>query len=502
MNLVNNISDLKQLYADGEYLTNCAWYTQDSIVVQMLNRKQHNLLVFLISVNGTFETQIIHEEINDTWVNVTQICEFLKRDDEDELQVGKELSFIWASQETGFRHLYKISVRLSQSSDGPLQTTTGTTGPLRSKLLNKTQLTSGAWEVDDESVWLDCKNNLIYFVGFKDSPLEKQLYVIPLDNEQEMIKKITTSGYSNSIIIFNSKHNLFLNIQSSISKPPFGFLNVIQNSNAQLPSTYRVGYVMSNKTVKSDGTVVNCVEQFEMLPGFSRPELFSYQLKESGDIVYGLIYKPDFMQADKKYPCLLEVYGGPGVQMVTNTFKSVRTFGRHMLASQGYVVCIFDCRGSINRGLAFEAHLNKRLGQVEVQDQVEVLQWLASSTNYIDLNRVAVHGFSYGGYLSLLCYAIRPDIFRLSIAGAPVTNWQLYDTGYTERYMDTPENNTDGYAKGSVLNHVSNFPSEEHRLLIIHGLNDENVHFTNSVELIHELVKANKPYDLQVRLII
>lgn len=194
----------------------------------------------------------------------------------------------------------------------------------------------------------------------------------------------------------------------------------------------------------------------------------------------------------------LKVYGGPCVQLVTNNFKSVRTFNRHLLASQGYVVCVLDCRGSANRGMAFESYLNRRLGQVEVNDQVEVLSWLASNTNYIDLKRVAVHGFSYGGYLSLLCYANRPDIFRCCIAGAPVSSWLLYDTGYTERYMDTPENNPEGYAKGSVLNHVSNFPNEDNRLLIIHGLNDENVHFAHTVELIHELVKVGRPYSLQV----
>lgn len=176
----------------------------------------------------------------------------------------------------------------------------------------------------------------------------------------------------------------------------------------------------------------------------------------------------------------------------------MRLLGRHVLASQGYVVCVIDCRGSVNRGKAFEAHSHRRLGQVEINDQVEVLNWLASSTNYIDLNRVAIHGFSYGGYLSLLGYALRPDVFKCCLAGAPVTSWQLYDTGYTERYLDTPENNPDGYAKGSVLNHVSNFPNEENRLLIIHGLNDENVHFQHTAELIHELVKASKPYTLQV----
>lgn len=463
-----------------------------------MNRKQKNLLVFLISTDNKFPTQILHEEINkEYWIYVTQVCDFLNKDNDDLIDLNKEISFIWASQETGFRHLYKYTVQLNNEANS--QSITSAENPLKSNLIKKQQLTSGNWEVSADSVWLDSANNLVYFIGLKDSPLENQLYVISLNNEIELIKKLTTSGYSNSLVVFNAQRTAFLNIQSSISKAPFGFLNIIQNcTNDRLPSTHRTGYILTNKITKPDGSIIDCVKQFEMLPGFSRPELFSYQLKESGDIVYGLIYKPHFMQADKKYPCVLEVYGGPQAQMVTNNFKSVRVLNRHLLASQGYVVCVFDCRGSTNRGIAFEGHIYKRLGQTEIQDQVEVLQWLASNTNYIDLNRIAIYGYSYGGYLSLMAYATRSDIFKLCIAGAPVTNWKIYDTGYTERYMDTPENNADGYAKGSILNYVNNFPNEYNRLLIIHGLNDENVLFNHSVELINELVKANKPYNLQV----
>jgi len=496
VNLINNINNLKSIYPDCEYLINCGWHNQDTILVQLLNRIQRNLLVFLISLDGSFETQCIYEEISHRWVNTARICEFIRENENESLKVGKELSFIWASQESGYRHLYRISVRLTQSSEISQQSDL-----LRSALLSKIPLTSGQYEVDADSAWLDNKNNLLYFVGLKDTPLENHLYVLSLDSEQESIKRLTTPGYSNSLIVFNNQTNMFINIQSSIKKPAFGFLNIIQNTDNnsdQLPSTQRVGYVISNKITKSDGSIVNCIEQFEMLPGFSRPELFSYRLKESGDLIYGLIYKPDFMQADKKYPCVLEVYGGPDVQLVSNSFRTVRQWHRHLLASQGYVVVAMDCRGSSNRGTDFESHLNRRLGQVEVQDQVEVLLWLAENQNYIDLNRIAVHGGSYGGYLALLCYGMRPDIFRLSIPMAPVTNWQLYDTGYTERYMDIPENNMEGYAKGSVINYVNNFPNEENRLLIVHGLMDENVHFAHTAELINELIKANKPYDLQV----
>jgi len=163
------------------------------------------------------------------------------------------------------------------------------------------------------------------------------------------------------------------------------------------------------------------------------------------------------------------------------------------------------------------------MGTVELNDQVEMLQWLAETTGYIDLNRVALHGWSYGGYLSLMGLIQYPDVFKvcahrccfpysritvlincyrynlqLAIAGAPVTSWNFYDTGYTERYMDLPQNNPHGYMAGSILTYVNKFPDDENRLLIIHGLIDENVHFYHTSQLINALVKIGKPYQLQV----
>lgn len=170
----------------------------------------------------------------------------------------------------------------------------------------------------------------------------------------------------------------------------------------------------------------------------------------------------------------------------------------HMLAAQGYCVVLIDSRGSHHRGLVFESHLQHRMGSVELNDQVEVLKWLAETTGYIDLNRVAIHGWSYGGYLSLMGLIQYPEIFKLAIAGAPVTSWNFYDTGYTERYMDLPQDNPHGYTSGSVLTYVDKFPDEENRLLIIHGLIDENVHFFHTSQLINALIKSGKPYQLQV----
>jgi len=160
-------------------------------------------------------------------------------------------------------------------------------------------------------------------------------------------------------------------------------------------------------------------------------------------------------------------------------------------------VVVIDGVGSTARGLNFEGHLKNRMGTVELRDQIEGLSLLIEK-GIVDPDRICITGWSYGGYMSLMAIGQRPDFFKMCIAGAPVTLWEAYDTGYTERYMGTPQTNPSGYKMGSVLTYASNFPEEEDRVLIIHGLKDENVHFVNTSKLIEALITANKPYNLYV----
>ena len=140
--------------------------------------------------------------------------------------------------------------------------------------------------------------------------------------------------------------------------------------------------------------------------------------------------------------------------------SGMRQMRSHMLAQEGYYVVSIDSRGSSNRGLAFESHLRLRMGQVELQDQVEVLRWLGSMTESMDMDRVAIYGWSYGGYLSLMGLVTYPELFKVCVAGAPVTSWANYDTGYTERYMGLPANNSWSYNLGSIVSRASDFPDE------------------------------------------
>lgn len=560
-----SLPSLHSISNDYEYLVRVGWWGDDVIWVQLLNRKQTRLVLGLISVSNQFPSQVLYEEIATSfWLNVCDVLHIVKSDGPIKLKVGSEVEFVWASEETGFRHLYTIRARLTGSStptpvaidkiDGLLPARrVGPGGPsisvdiaseavmnpliqngfTKSVLIAKVQLTSGNWEVSGKDVWVDDVRKAIYFVALKEIPLERHLYVTclsPSDSRPNCLRRLTDSGFSHTYIGFDTQNfKFFVNIQSNITIPPFGYVNKIvervsqiseENSSSpkrrnfkesprseSLPRFTKLGLIVSNPFISavemnpssstSPLSMIN--EQSDLLPGLPKPELFTYQLKGSGDLIYGVIFKPEFMENGVKYPCLLDIYGGPEVQIVSNSFKGVRQVRRHLLASEGYVVCAFDCRGSHHRGKAFEGHIYKRMGQVEIEEQVEVLEWLAENTGYIDMKRIAVHGWSYGGYLSLMALAQRPDIFKLSIAGAPVCKWTLYDTGYTERYMDTPFNNPEGFTKGNVLNYIHQFPDEENRLLIIHGLMDENVHFKHSVEVINALIKSGKPYQLQVR---
>ncbi|KAF9422534.1 dipeptidylpeptidase [Podila epigama] len=228
-------------------------------------------------------------------------------------------------------------------------------------------------------------------------------------------------------------------------------------------------------------------------------EFFTFMTSDNV-LLHGCLYRPANYVVGQKYPTLVSIYGGPRSQMVTNEYKLPK-FLRVFLATRlGLAVVMVDGRGSNDRGVEFERPLRHQMGQVEIRDQVEGLQFLAKPENggLVDMDHVAISGWSYGGYLSLMALAQYPEIFKVAIAGAPVTQWELYNSAYTERYMGLVHENKGAYAKSNVLHWADKFPDSEHRLLIAHGLIDENVHFTNTETLVAELVRNNKPHQIQL----
>jgi len=480
---------LKVLFPWYEYLVRAGW-TPDgqNVWVQLLDRSQQRLELVIIPKNqfircpfsklgesngGPRETslqvQVITGEQSDSWVNVHDILRFLPHNDPNQVK------FLWASEETGFRHLYLVIASIYRGGSPPDTS-------LQPRIVSRLQLTHGEWEVLNKQIWYDGARELVYFHGLYDTCLEPHLYVVSVRRPGE-IRRLTTPGFSHSVEMSESCEILATVFSSVNSLPGCQVFAISQTDNTvEGINLQSLGWLLHPSTPDKD---------------FPPPELFSHSLA-TGEKLFGLLYKPK-LTPGTKYPVLLNVYGGPELQLVSNSFKGLRELRSHLLASQGYVVVCIDNRGSLHRGVAWEACLRGKLGQVEMTDQVEVLHWLSSVTGYLDLSRVAVHGWSYGGYLSLMALVQYPQEFKLAVSGAPVTSWHYYDTGYTERYLDTPTNNPTSYKLGSILNYVGQLPDEEGRLLIMHGTMDENVHFMqHTAQLINQLIKHGKPYQLQI----
>ncbi|XP_058802622.1 dipeptidyl peptidase 9 [Phymastichus coffea] len=488
---------LQHMFPWMEYLVRVGWMRDGRhIWLQLLDRKQQRLELVLLSVDNFCEpppnvynsenhftpssasVQVIYSETSQHWINVNDLLHFLPSDD------PTEIKFIWGSEETNFRHLYLITASIAGSGNEVEETLDRLDSAfMQPRILSKVALTQGDWEVLGREIWVDEANSIVYFVGLREGPLEQHVYAVSLHRPLE-IRLLTRPGYSYNNVYFNKECAMMVAVYSSIKTLPACQVFRISQSDWTVEniSLTPVGFLLEPSTPESD---------------LFAPEIFSRKIS-SGDLIYSMIFKPHNFKPGTKYPTVLNVYGGPEVQLVSNTFKGMRHLRMHMLAAQGYCVVSIDSRGSHHRGIAFESHLQRKMGTVELVDQVEILRWLAETTGYIDLSRVAIHGWSYGGYLSLMGLIQYPDVFKVSIAGAPVTSWYFYDTGYTERYMDLPQNNVHGYVNGSVLTYVNKFPDEENRLLIIHGLIDENVHFFHTSQLVNALVKTGKPYQLQV----
>lgn len=486
------ITPLRNIFPWAEYIVRAGWTPDGQLVwVQLLDRSQQRLELVVIpkshfvrsclpnldvESNGVdlpedqAPVQVITCEQSECWVSVHDILRFLPHNNPNQIK------FLWASEESGFRHLYLVVAALCREAGPP-------DSSLQPRIVSRHQLTHGDWEVLNKQVTYDPKHELVYFHGLADTCLEPHLYVVSLRRPGE-VRRLTAPGFSHSVEIGPDCSILATVFSSVNSLPGCQVFAVTQTDNTVEGVTLQsLGWLLQPSTPEKE---------------WPPPELFSHTLT-SGHKLFGMLYKPHSMVPGFKYPVMLNVYGGPELQLVSNSFKGLRELRSHLLASQGFVVVCIDNRGSLHRGAAWEAWLRGRLGQVELADQVEVLHWLANVTGYLDLSRVAVHGWSYGGYLSLMALVQYPQEFKLAVAGAPVTSWHLYDTGYTERYLDTPSANPTAYKLGSVLNFVGQLPEEEGRLLIMHGTMDENVHFMqHTAQLVNLLIKHGKPYQLQI----
>ncbi|XP_024861105.1 dipeptidyl peptidase 9 isoform X2 [Kryptolebias marmoratus] len=494
------------LFPNIEYITRAGW-TRDGRYAWavMMNRRQQHLQLVLLppalfipahpaearqesleALGDAVHPFIIYQESSDIWINVHDIFHpFLQTTDD-------EFTFITVNEsKTGFCHLYKITSELQQRSYHWAEGYTHSEDDFRCPVKEEVTVTCGEWEVlanhgakrsCSPQIWVDEAAKLVYFQGTKDSPLEHHLYVVSYESPGEIVR-LTKPGFSHSCSV-SQTFDVFISHYSSLTTAPC--VHIYKLTGSEGDPLHREPQFWASM-MESSGY------QFDA----SSAEIFSFTGK-SGFELYGMLYKPNHLVPGRKHPTVVFVYGGPQVQLVNNSYKGVKYLRLSTLASLGYVVLVIDGRGSCQRGLKFEGAVKDKMGQVEIEDQVEGLHYVADKYKFVDLSRVAIHGWSYGGFLSLMGLIHRPDVFKVAVAGAPVTLWMAYDTGYTERYLDTPDKNQKGYDACSVALHVHKLPNEPNRLLILHGFLDENVHFFHTNFLVSQLIRAGKPYSLQI----
>jgi dipeptidyl-peptidase-4 len=332
---------------------------------------------------------------------------------------------------------------------------------------------------------VDEKRGVVYFTANRDTPLERHLYSAPLDggidpsNIEKGIRRLSvTAGWHSNVLSSNGL--LWLDTYSNPDTPPSFTLRRIDG---------RPIDVLVANTLDASHPYAPYRAQHQ------RTEFGTLQAADGQTLHYQLI-KPINFDPNKRYPAIVDVYGGPGNQRVRNAWggfpRGNEGFFRQFLAQQGYLVFTLDNRGSGFRGTAFEGALYRRMGSIEIDDQVRGVEFLRSLP-YVDARRVGVFGWSYGGYMALMAMVRAPEYFTAGVAGAPVTDWRLYDTHYTERFMSTPADNPEGYRDGMVMTHAANLRG---CLLVMHGMADDNVLFTHSTALFKTLQDLRKPFEV------
>ncbi len=430
---------------DYEYLARVHWMPDGSLTAQVQNREQSVLRLIKLDPNTGAGRDLLVEQ-SDVWINLHHIFKPLEEGPE---VIGDAAGgFVWASERSGFRHLYVYS---------------GEGKELR-------QLTLGPWQVDSVAA-IDEKRGLVYFVANKDDPTQRHLYSVPLAGGA--VTQITQAAGSHSVVIDHA-YQRFIDVHSSTAAPETVTLRTLSKG----------ADVIAELPVPADPRVAALT-----LPP---PQLVTLQSRDDVTL-HGAIYQPDpDVFGPGPYPTMISVYGGPHAQRVQNSWAMTVDMRAQYLAARGILVFKLDNRGSARRGLEFEGALKHDMGNIEVRDQVDGVHWLVAQ-KLTDPDHVGMYGWSYGGYMSAMSLARAPETFKIAIAGAPVSTWRAYDTHYTERYMGLPSANELGYRDASVMEHLEHMRG---KLLLVHGLIDENVHFRHTAQLINGLIAARKPYDL------
>ena len=427
---------LKTGRALEQYLTNVSWSPDGRyIYIALLNRDQNHMKLNRYSASTGNLDKTLFEEKHDKYVEPQTPVRFLP---------GSDDRFIWMSRRDGYNHIY-------------LYNTEG-------ELIK--QLTQGPWEVTGVEGF-DDKGKQLYFSSTRESPLERHLYRVNIPSGR-MSRLTSQPGYHRPLIKDGGQYI------------------IDRYTSTETPTTIQ----MINQKGKTIRTMLG-----------SRNPLKDYNLGEvtistikaadgETDLYYRLI-KPSGFDPDKKYPAIVYVYGGPHAQLIHNRWLGGASLWQHYMAQKGYVMLTVDNRGSANRGLAFENIIHRKLGKHEIADQMQGIKML-KNLDYVDPDRIGVHGWSYGGFMTTSLMLKKPGHFKVGVAGGPVIDWKYYEVMYGERYMDTPQDNPEGYKQANLKNYISNLDG---KLLLIHGYMDDVVVMQHSLSFIRKAVSQGEQLD-------
>lgn len=418
------------------YLARVDWRNSNELSFQRQSRDQHQLDLVLVDLKKNTQRNLL-SETSESWVSLHHNLRFLDQSN----------GFLWTSERSGFAHLYRVDLDSGEA----------------------TALTSGEWMVEDVLA-LDERAGTVWFSGTLDSPLERHIYALPLSGGKPQ-RLSHDEGWHDATFADNA--SVYVDLWANPQTPP------------------------QTQLFRSDGSLLATLVEnrigeghpYQRYSDAHRPIEYGAISAADGQILHYSLIKPANFDPGKKYPVVVSVYGGPAAQTVRRTWAP--DFNQY-LAQHGYLVFSIDNRGTPRRGVRFGSALYRHQGGVEVEDQLRGLQMLRGLP-YVDTKRVGVYGWSNGGYMTLMLLAKASHAYACGVAGAPVTDWGLYDTHYTERYMGLPADNAAGYRDATVLAHIDGLTS---RLLLLHGMADDNVLFTHSTRLMSALQQRGMAFEL------